>query len=200
MTRVILAASVMLLSIVALVVAESASVTIYMYGVSWCPHCRNMKTFLGEKYPGIFTYCEVDTVEACSRAFTEWLKETGLPGYVPQTLIVKNGRITAVIIGEVLNESFINNLVSLEPGESIPVYQGTQLYGMLNTSKINTTLVLYTPSSPSENTRSGITMVEALVITMLVAIIVVPIGYTVLKRMPRRPGQRRTDKTSRKKR
>ena len=137
------------------VVAQSApsDVLFYVYGMSTCPHCRVLHDFLRENYPNNFFFCDVYTSTECRDYFAKYLEATGLPGYVPQTIVVKNmSYVLAIVIGEVTNTAFFDSLTKLEPSLEVPLYEGTALVGYLRlvNMSVHRLLIqlLYIPPSP----------------------------------------------------
>lgn len=79
---------------------DSSKVHFYMYGASYCPHCRKMK----EEIPKLFgkdslTYYELVGNEENSKLFSELYQLTGISG-VPAIGIAYKGKLYAVIEGE----------------------------------------------------------------------------------------------------
>ncbi|NJE46452.1 CGP-CTERM sorting domain-containing protein [Thermococcus sp. GR7] len=79
---------------------DSNKVHFYMYGMSTCPHCQNMKKLIPEIY-GLesLTYYELVNNEENQKLFGEQYKYTGIMG-VPAVAITYNGTLYAIIEGE----------------------------------------------------------------------------------------------------
>ncbi|MEM4717851.1 MAG: thioredoxin family protein [Desulfurococcaceae archaeon] len=98
----------------------------YMFGASWCPHCKNLDRFFTNEFPESHYFCVIDKIRECYERFTSLSNDFKLGGYVPITIVVKDSRyILAIVIGEVVDKEFWLNLTCLTPSESIPVYTGT---------------------------------------------------------------------------
>ncbi len=95
----------------------------FEYGSSGCPHCVPQHEFFLKSY-GVkhHFFCDIATNKTCLLYFVKYLNRTGLPPYVPQTLVFVNGRLVAVVIGELEEKPFWDSLISSSPGKAIPVY------------------------------------------------------------------------------
>ena len=127
-----------------------SKILFYEYGTSKCPHCSAMHVFLEKNYPGSHYFCDIATNRICVKYFVHYLNATGLPGLVPQVIVVKNASyVVAIVIGEIENKTFFDSLSRLEPSTRIPIYEGGSLVGyiVLNTMSDHKRLIrlLYLP-------------------------------------------------------
>lgn len=100
----------------------------YVYGLHTCLHCRAMIKFLNETYGSEHLYfCDLNTNTTCYQKFIK-LTNAGLPGYVPTVFIVYNCTVTAVLIGEYEDKSFINQFMKTNMNKTIPIYVVGQGY------------------------------------------------------------------------
>ncbi|MET1160518.1 MAG: hypothetical protein ABWW65_06105 [Thermoprotei archaeon] len=107
----------------------------YIYGTHTCPHCRAMESFLTNVYGDEHVFfCEVQGNTACNSKFLE-LASVGLPAAVPQTFIVYNCTVSALVIGEYRDKTVFDKLLQVNNNTLIPVYvpgyTKLELYGYL---------------------------------------------------------------------
>lgn len=99
---------------------------LFEYGSSGCPHCVPLHEFLlktyGEEH---HEFCDIATNRTCLIYFERYINETGMPPYVPQTLVFRAGRLTSIVIGEVENKTFWDSLIiSSKISNNVTIYSG----------------------------------------------------------------------------
>jgi len=104
---------------------------LFEYGSSKCPHCVPLHEFFLQNYDDHHYFCDISTNKTCLDYFNEFLNATGLPGYIPQTLIIKGKYVVAIVIGEIRDKAFWDSLISRNATSKIPVYLGTEEKGYL---------------------------------------------------------------------
>ena len=116
-------------------VTVEGNYTIYVFGTDKCPHCQSLHSFL-ESSGYRYVYCDLDG-RVCTNLFMEWLKLTGLRPVIPQSLVVVNGSLSAVVLGEVTLREFWNTLIqnSSKKGE-VTVYVGSAKAGEISLEDI----------------------------------------------------------------
>ncbi len=128
-------------------------VTLYIFAQSTCPHCHNLISFLqANNYNVIIYYVDKD-ITAYER-FKEYTAETRLPPYVPQTIVVRNGQILAIVIGENENNTFWQIILDKQPSTSVTVYEGQKIYTTLQI--YNQTAFILKYFSSNMRTSSGV--------------------------------------------
>jgi len=107
------------------------------FGSKTCPHCKNLHDFFSKNYQGRYYFLWVEDADG-SRLFYELYKAEINHGLsqdyayaVPQTLVLRDGAPIAVVIGEVTDVKFWNQLTSSEVTGEIPVYLGSNKYGVV---------------------------------------------------------------------
>lgn len=130
---------------------------LFEYGSSKCPHCVPLHEFLVQNYDGHHYFCDISVNRTCLVYFNEFLNATGLPGYIPQTLVIKGDHIVAVVIGEVRNKTFWDSLISSNATNKVPVYLGTEEKGYMLISLSNQSLFIkeYIPLPYNVVTHGG---------------------------------------------
>ena len=132
---VILATLLLISSVLWLIHAGAGSapnVFFYEYGAHTCPHCEPLHRFLEAHFPGHHYFCDMASTPECTVYFRAWLEVMHLPPYIPQTIVIKDGKyVVAIVIGEVRDASFWLKLASLKPSRRIPVFSGTRRAGTL---------------------------------------------------------------------
>lgn len=91
------------------------NVIIAMFGRSDCIHCKNMNKFFIDNYREFYRDLWIDKDRNIEIIFSELIeieiksgiKEIG----VPHTLIIENNSIRVIVIGEINNKDFWNNLI-----------------------------------------------------------------------------------------
>lgn len=104
---------------------------LFEYGSSRCPHCVPLHEFLIQNYDGHHYFCDISVNRTCLAYFNKFLNATGLPGYVPQTVVIKGGHVVALVIGEVRDKAFWDSLIKGSAGDKVPVYLGTEEKGYM---------------------------------------------------------------------
>jgi len=91
---------------------------ILMFGLTTCPHCHNMYEFFQKHYPDNYRAFWIDTDRTAAELFMMLVDietKNGVPQHyamaVPQTVIVVNSKVKAVVIGEVQEAEFWENLL-----------------------------------------------------------------------------------------
>jgi len=93
----------------------------YIYGAHWCPHCQAMESFLKSSYGEERVYfCDVDNA-TCNSLFTDFVKAGVTRGY-PTTFLVYNHSVAAIVIGEFKVKSQLDQLMTTNTRNEIPVY------------------------------------------------------------------------------
>jgi len=103
----------------------------FVYGDAFCPHCERFVEFLRDNHYNYY-FCNLESSKTCSISYINITSELGLPEAVPLTVVVKNNHIIAIIIGEVEDKGFLEQLAKQNPSEEIPVYYSTNLVGHIN--------------------------------------------------------------------
>ena len=107
---------------------KNIGILYYMYGMHTCPHCRDMYHFLSTNFPNNYYFCDIASSAKCGEYFKKYLKETELPGYIPQIIVVKNtSYVLAIVIGEIENKTFFDELAKLQPSTRVPIYETNKL-------------------------------------------------------------------------
>lgn len=95
---------------------------IFEYGSSGCPHCNALHQFLLENYgEEHHIFCDI-TNKICAQYFAKFLSASKLPGVVPQTFVFKEGKLLAIVIGEIESIGFWNDVLSEQPSDNITIY------------------------------------------------------------------------------
>ncbi len=107
------------------IVMSQQDYVIFEYGSSGCPHCSALHQFLLDKYgEEHHIFCDIATNDTCAQYFAKFLSASKLPGYVPQTFVFKEGKLMAMVIGEIEDVNFWNNILSQQPSDNITIYYG----------------------------------------------------------------------------
>ncbi|GEM_PF-2401034 len=101
----------------------------YIYGDHECPHCNAMKDFLTKTYGSEHVFfCDLRSNKTCvdklGKLYSLTHQEFLL--YVPQTYIVYNCTVSALVIGEAEDKAFLESLFKTNTGNKIPVYMGEE--------------------------------------------------------------------------
>lgn len=105
---------------------------LFEYGSSKCPHCIPLHEFLMQNFDGHHYFCDVSVNRTCLTYFNKFLHATGLPAYVPQTIVIRGERVVALVIGEVRDKAFWDRLIKGSVSDKIPVYLGVEEKGYIN--------------------------------------------------------------------
>jgi len=94
----------------------------YVFADSRCPHCKSLIEFFREQ--GFrHSVCFADLSAACNALFADFLGATGLPGLVPATVAVADGRVAAIVVGALRDAQFWEMAkTGRGEGGDIPVY------------------------------------------------------------------------------
>jgi len=113
--------------------ASALNAEFYMYGMSTCPHCRALHELLVKTFGSSSVYfCGINHCEYCRRRLLELYKIIGMEPVVPLTVVVCNGCVKAIVIGEVDDVGFWRSIVSSNHSSyRVPVYAGTSLFEYL---------------------------------------------------------------------
>ena len=119
--------------------SSTSNYHIYMFGSSKCPHCSAMDHFF-RTHNYSYTFCDMSVSSKCAGLFARLIKITDTPPSIPTIVVVYNGSVNAIVIGETENVSFWNTLTSKKVSNTgIPVYtptsNGMKLYSSVPVSK-----------------------------------------------------------------
>ncbi len=101
----------------------------YVYGDHECPHCRAMISFLNKTYGSEHVFfCDLRSNKTCVNKLEKLYNLTHQEFllYIPQTYIVYNCTVSALVIGEAENKAFLESLFKTNTGNKIPVYMGEE--------------------------------------------------------------------------
>jgi len=108
----------------------------FEYGDSQCPHCAAQHRFFLNNYGSDHhVFCDIRTNQTCMLFFAKYLKVTGLPASVPQTLVFVDGHLNAIVIGEVEDKNFWDNLIGIKPSYEVKLYLGEEARTSVNFTK-----------------------------------------------------------------
>ncbi len=107
----------------------------YLYGTTWCPHCKKMIEFIKEEY-GENSLVFIDIEEAENTAnYEKTLAALGLKTpVIPITVIVYNNTVKGILVGEITSREIVREVIEYT-GEGLPVYVGETLAGSLSGSR-----------------------------------------------------------------
>ncbi len=135
-----------------------------IYGSTLCPHCRALKSFMEEEFPDNFGFCPINTDESCATLYQFVHAFLGLPmnatyGAVPFTLVVREGSLVGIVIGELENKTFWE---SFKPSNKVSIYLGPYLRGYIVTNQTLVTELFVKPATIENATlRSAATKLVA---------------------------------------
>lgn len=124
----------------------------YIFGVSTCPHCQNLKSkiieFYGSKSLTFYNLVTEEESKKYGNAFETLTKYTFSSG-VPQVGIFENGHLKVIILGDFgTDENFkdrvnyylitVNNLIQEYHQEYILIHSSKGVYYVNNTKEIQT--------------------------------------------------------------
>jgi len=123
-----------------------------IYGSTLCPHCRALHQFMDEEFPNNFSFCPINTDDACAMLYQLLHAFLGLPmnstyAAVPFTLVVRDGKLVGIVIGEIENKTFWE---SFKPTNRVDIYFGNYLRGYITTNQTLAT-ELFVKSAIIEN-------------------------------------------------
>ena len=94
----------------------------YVIALTTCPWCALQLKFFSKEFPEAYNYCYIDVDMRCRETLETLTRESkGLIAGVPTTLIIKNGRVAAIVVGYRDDRNTWEQLKQLEPTEYIPV-------------------------------------------------------------------------------
>jgi hypothetical protein len=94
----------------------------YVIALTTCPWCALQLKFFSKEFPEAYNYCYIDVDMRCRETLETLTRESkGLIAGVPTTLIIKNGRVAAIVVGYRDDRNTWEQLKQLEPTEHIPV-------------------------------------------------------------------------------
>ncbi len=182
------------LAICAHTVLSSGEFFLYLYGATWCPHCRVLSDFFNKSFPGNSYFCKIDEDRSCKEALSSlnsYLESKGVPknvtGYIPLTLVVVEGRyVAAIVIGAVTDTAFWRDLSRVAPREGIPIMLGRdRVYEVQLTYEEQAQLVSnYIRLPEATPTRSGLNQLEPQVLVALALVVagVAVVAYSLVRR------------------
>ncbi len=108
-----------------------------IYGSTLCPHCMALEDFMKTEFPNNFSFCPVNTDDSCAILYQLLHAFLGLPmnstyAAVPFTLVVREGKLVGIVIGELENKTFWENF---ETSDRISIYFGEYLRGYITTNQ-----------------------------------------------------------------
>ena len=132
---------------------EDSTLKFYLYGTTWCPHCKKMIEFIRETY-GEETLVFIDIEEAENTAnYEKTLATLGLKTpVIPITVVVHSGVVKGVLVGEITSKKIVEKLLEYT-GEGLPVYVGENLAGYLSGSRasaLEDALSAYLPTTATK--------------------------------------------------
>lgn len=119
-----------------------------IYGSTLCPHCKALKEFMSIEFPNNYGFCPINTDESCATLYQLIHAFLGLPmngtyAAVPFTLVVREGKLVSIVIGEDENRTFWE---SFRPGDRVSIYLGPYLRGYLSTNQTLATDLFVKPA------------------------------------------------------
>ncbi|MET1102277.1 MAG: hypothetical protein ABWW69_07380 [Pyrodictiaceae archaeon] len=106
---------------------DSVRVFFYILGESTCPYCSALKEFFAKYFEKNYCFCDIRVNKNCTKALFLVIKILGTPPAVPQTIVLVNGSVVAVVIGLVEDKNFwISIAEKSEPGKVI-VFNGMSI-------------------------------------------------------------------------
>ncbi len=99
---------------------------LFVYGSVGCKACVSLKEFLLEHYSNITIFCDIATNTSCRVRFFDMISKYEMPPEIPTVFVVGKEGIVAVVIGDVKNLTFWNELIQSAPKSltKIPIYGG----------------------------------------------------------------------------
>lgn len=165
---------------------ESSNLTynLVVFGSRGCPHCRALHDFFNENYQDRCYFFWVEDA-AASNLFRELatieLNHGLSQNYalaVPQTLVLVDGAPVAIVIGEVTNTRFWNELMSSKATDVIVVYLGETKSSIEIPSEAFTSLlsdlgntITQTTTQPSTTTQLNLVGLGLVIVGVAVLIL-----------------------------
>ncbi len=103
---------------------------IVVYGTMKCPHCRALKAFLDQHYPGRSVFCPVEN-RTCLERLLALYRAGVTTGYPTSCVCTAKGWLVAIVVGETRSKEQWDRLLSGSPpvDGAVPVYYGERLVG-----------------------------------------------------------------------
>ncbi len=122
----------------ALVPTLSFNATIYLYGISTGIPCLKMKNFLKNlnMYGVKVIWIPLDRVKPNVTKPLDVVTSMGLPLEVPLSAVYQNGTLKAIVIGDIENITFWNELLSSK-WKGVRVYLGQKLIGTWSGKRVS---------------------------------------------------------------
>ena len=100
------------------------------FGSKSCPHCKALHDFFSSNYQGRYCFFWVEDTESSKLFYKLAVVETnyGLGQYagaVPQTLVFRDGSLIAIVIGEVTDTRFWDQLILSNATNEVAIYLGS---------------------------------------------------------------------------
>ncbi len=119
-----------------------------IYGSTLCPHCRALDDFMKTEFPNNFGFCPINTDDSCAMLYQLLHAFLGLPmnstyAAVPFTLVVREGKLVGIVIGELENRTFWE---SFGPTDRVYIYFGDYLRGYITTNQTLATELFVKPA------------------------------------------------------
>ena len=94
----------------------------YVIALTTCPWCALQLKYFSKEFPEAYNYCYIDFNMGCREALEVLARESrGLIAGVPTTLVIKDGRVAAIVVGYRDDRNTWEQLRQIEPTEHIPV-------------------------------------------------------------------------------
>ena len=130
------------------VATSNSSVYLFVYGSSGCKACIPLKEFLLENYGNMTIFCDLATNSSCRLRFFDLISSYEVPPEIPMTFVVSERGIIAVVVGDVRDKPFWDELIHSQPTSltSIPIYGGSRrIIKYLNVENQAEFIVKYLP-------------------------------------------------------
>ncbi|MEM2077005.1 MAG: hypothetical protein QXV03_04950 [Sulfolobales archaeon] len=196
-SRIVIACLISALLVVAALlsaVAIGSDVHLYLYGATWCPHCRSLDQFLTQAYPGSYSFCKIDLYEVCKNnldSIRSFFASKGVSseylGYIPQTYVTKDGKyLIAVVVGAVTDVQFWQNITARSPQEKVVFIVPPNVYEIKMSFQEQQELVAlitkYTVTTTAPPSSQQIVKPQLIIPITLIATGVLVIAYSIFRR------------------
>lgn len=197
-TRDTLTAYLILFGLVASIVLPATvsceSVYLYLYGATWCPHCKSLDQFFSRAYSDRHYFCKIDVDKNCQsklNAVREYFtKNKGVSseylGYIPQTYVIRDGRyLIAIVVGGVTDPQFWSNITAMRPQDKVLLIIPPSAYEIPMTFEEQYELIqkfTYMPATSSPPSQQPTFSPQAIIPVILVALGSFAIAFAILKR------------------
>ncbi len=163
--------------------AEDRNIIFYMYFSYGCPHCKALKSFLYKEYGSehvvLADIADNENFERLYQVCAVYYRLGKNLCGTPLTIVLKDGKVIAIVLGEVRNTKFWNNIicnkssiilntlekmnmsienVSYSEECIIPVFLGDELLGLVAVKNIS---IFSVAVAPQYFKRLGITAIPA---------------------------------------